>query len=168
MRGHRLLLAVVLMPGCATGAVVRAVRAGDSAPGASASRTRTPDDGTPGPGADQAASGSPSPSRAEGSVAGALLHAGQGAVGWGIRVVPMARNLGMLAWEEVPGPEFRAETGAGGQFVIRDVPPGAYRLKWHAPHASHWVKRLRESPDILVDGAAAVSLGNVEVGGRVR
>ncbi len=103
-----------------------------------------------------------------GRVTGRLLARGAPASEARVKLTPMGRGLGTAGWEETLGAEPVASTGADGAFEIRAVLPGAYRLKWLAPGATHWIKRLKDTPDVLVEAGRAHDLGAVEVGRRVR
>lgn len=97
-----------------------------------------------------------------GTVQGRIARGAEGMANCKVKLTPMARNLGFLHWQESVGAGPAGETDASGVFQIEGVPVGAYRLKWLVPGASHWVKRLKEEPDVIVETGRTASIDSVD------
>lgn len=90
------------------------------------------------------------PSANLGAVSGTVLEAGRAAAGCRVRLVKMATYL-RLAPEDYPRDEFfEAVAGSAGEFVIRNVPEGTYRMLWAPQGSTNWIRRLSEKPDLVV------------------
>ena len=80
----------------------------------------------------------------------------------------MARNLGIFGWEESNGAQPQGMSDADGRFELRGVAPGAYRVKWAPADSEHWIKRLKDGPDLFVDAGHVTDLGALRTRGRIR
>lgn len=90
------------------------------------------------------------PSANLGAISGTVMEAGHPIAGCKVRVVKMATYL-RLAPEDYPRDEFfEAVAGSAGEFVIRDVPEGTYRMLWAPPGSTNWIRRLSGNPDLVV------------------
>ncbi len=98
-----------------------------------------------------------------GRVQGRVARNGEAVPGCKLKLTPMGRNLGVLQWEEGGGAEPAAVTDASGAFLFRAVPAGAYRLKWLVPGTSHWIKKLKEVPDVIVEAGKTATAADVDV-----
>lgn len=82
-----------------------------------------------------------------GDATGQILRRGQPLPGCYVKMVHLTVSKFKTAkW----GQEFQTITDSEGRFHFKEVPVGAYKLKWQLPGDTGWILRLRDRPDVVV------------------